>query len=67
MKNTTSFIRHAIVSGVTVLAVKKGLDPTAADGLANFIAMGAISTVTWAAVKFLPAGFAQILGFNATF
>lgn len=65
MKNTASFVRHAIVTGVTVLAIKKGLDPSAADGLANFVAMGAISTATWIAVKFLPAGIAKILGFEA--
>lgn len=64
MQNANSFIRHAIVTGVTVLAIKKGLDPSAADGVANFLAMGAVSTLTWALVKFLPPGIAKILGFE---
>lgn len=65
MQNTASFVRHAIVTGVTILAIKKGIDPDAADGIANFFAMGVVSTLTWAVVKFLPPSISKILGFDS--
>ena len=57
-----SYLRHLIVTGITVLLAKWKLPLEGADAFADSIALFVIATLTWLFVKYAPPGLKKFLG-----
>jgi len=61
MNPLTSYLRHLIVTGLLLILAKAKLPEAGAAEAADYLALAAIGTITWAVVKYAPA-FAKHLG-----
>lgn len=64
MNAITSYLRHLIVTGITLLIAKFKLPIEGADKFADAIALFVIATITWAIVKYAPPGLSKFLGLS---
>jgi hypothetical protein len=64
MNAITSYLRHLIVTGITLAIAKMELPMEGAEGFADAIALLIIGTITWAIVKYAPPGLTKFLGLS---
>ena len=65
MNAINSYLRHLIVTGITLLIAKFKLPLEGADKFADAIALLVIATITWGIVKYAPPSVAKFLGLSA--
>jgi membrane-bound ClpP family serine protease len=64
MNAINSYLRHLIVTGITLLISNLKLPLEGADKFADAIALIVIGTITWAIVKYAPPGVSKFLGLS---
>jgi hypothetical protein len=64
MSPLASYLRHLIVTGLLLLVAKYKLPEAGAAQAADYLALAALGTITWLAVKYAPA-LAKHLGLLA--
>jgi hypothetical protein len=64
MNAITSYLRHLIVTGITLAIAKMKLPMEGAEKFADAIALIVIATITWAIVKYAPPSLTKFLGLS---